>query len=132
MGKINVLQFICPSGFYGAEMWILALAKHLNPSRVRCQLVITREAGDQNIEVINRFKSLGLQAHQLKMHGRFDPIAIIGLRKLIRREKIQIIHTHGYKSDILGLFAARISGIKALATPHGFENAKDPKLQLFI
>ena len=132
MRKINVLQFICPAGFYGAEMWILALAKNLDPERVNCQLAITRESDEQNIEIYNRFQELGLYAHQIKINSRFDPMAIIKLCKLIKRNNVDIIHTHGYKSDIIGIIAAEISGIKAVATPHGFENAKDFKLQMFI
>jgi len=132
MKKLNVLQFICPAGFYGAEMWILALAKNLERKRIDCQLAITHESHEQNIEVFNRYKALGLKSHKVPMRGRFDPRGILNLCRLIKNEKIDVIHTHGYKSDILGLIAARLAGIKALATPHGFENVKDAKLQLFI
>lgn len=132
MKKLNVLQFICPAGFYGAEMWILALAKNLAPDRINCQLAITSESAGQNIEIFHRFKALGLPAHQIPMKGRFDPRCIMKLVSLIKREHIQVIHTHGYKSDILGMCAARLAGIKIVATPHGFENVKDFKLQLFI
>ncbi|MDR4499292.1 MAG: glycosyltransferase [Candidatus Scalindua sp.] len=132
MRKINVLQFICPAGFYGAEMWILALAKNIDTHSINCKLAITRESEVQNIEVYNRFQSLGFDAYQINMRGRFDPRVIYKLLRLIKEKKIDIIHTHGYKSDILGLAAARLAGIKAIATPHGFENSKDMKLQLFI
>ena len=132
MEKINVLQFICPSGFYGAEMWILGLTKYLNQERINCQLAITRESEGQNLELYNRFTSLGLNAHQLLMRGRFDPRVVRKLCQLIKENQIKIIHTHGYKSDILGIIAARLTGIKAVGTPHGFENAPNRKLQLFI
>ncbi len=132
MKKINVLQFICPAGFYGAEMWIIALAKNLDSDLVDCQLAITRESEDQNIEIYNRFQALGFKSYQIKMRGRFDPFAVYKLCRLIKERKIDIIHTHGYKSEILGLLAARLSGIKAIATPHGFENSRDVKLRLFI
>ena len=130
--KMNVLQFICPVGLHGAEMWILALAKNFDPRKINCQLAVTLESEDQNIEIYHRFRALYLEAHQVKMRGRFDPKGIMALCRLIREKKIDIIHTHGYKSDILGLIAARITGIKALSTPHGFDNSKDSKLQLFI
>jgi glycosyltransferase involved in cell wall biosynthesis len=132
MKKINVLQFICPSGFYGAEMWVLAIAKSLDKSRVRCLLAVTKESESQNLELYNRVKALGFEAELVPMHGRFDISGVLRLRKLIKDKEIHIIHTHGYKSDIFGLMAARIAGIKALATPHGFENSPDRKLQLYI
>jgi glycosyltransferase involved in cell wall biosynthesis len=130
--KLNVLQFICPAGLYGAEMWILALSKNLKIKSVNCSLAVSLESETQNIEVFNRFRSLGMPAYTIKMHGKFDPAAIRKLVKLIREKKIDVLHTHGYKSDILGLIAARVAGIKVLATPHGFENSKDLKLRFFI
>ena len=43
--KRKVLQFICPTGFYGAERWVLALAKHLDPDTTICDLAVTMEPG---------------------------------------------------------------------------------------
>ena len=44
MRKLNVLQFICPAGFYGAEMWVLALAKSLDPERVMSIVDLLRDS----------------------------------------------------------------------------------------
>jgi glycosyltransferase involved in cell wall biosynthesis len=132
MKPTNVLQFICPSGIYGAEMWILALARYLDPQFIRCCLAVSYETDDPDLEISDRFQNLGLQSHKIAMRGRFDPRAISRLARLIKDQKIDIIHTHGYKSDIIGLMAARWTGIKSLSTPHGFENARDFKLQTFI
>lgn len=132
MKKINVLQFICPAGLYGAEMWILALARKLDPEKVNCELAVTFESKDQNIEIEKRFRRLGLVSHIIEMAGRFDPLIIPKLVALVKKKKIDIIHTHGYKSDIIGLMVSKIAGIKAVATPHGFENMKDLKLKLFM
>ncbi|VAW87497.1 Glycosyl transferase, group 1 family protein [hydrothermal vent metagenome] len=129
---INVLQFICPTGFYGAERWILALAKHLNPNKVRCDLVVTAEPENQNLELSHQYKALGLDAYEIPMKSKFDFSAIAKLVQLIREKKIDIIHTHGYKSDIIGLIAARKADISCVVTPHGFSDAKDFKLNLFI
>lgn len=91
-------------------------------------MAITHESQEQNIELYNRFRSLGLESYQVKMAGRFDPRAITRLYRLIKQESIDIIHTHGYKSDIIGLIVSAMTGIKHVATPHGFEN--DPELKL--
>jgi glycosyltransferase involved in cell wall biosynthesis len=131
MKKIRVLQFICPAGLYGAEMWILALGNQLDRERVDCRLAVTQEADEQDTSIVNRFQETGSSSCKIKLNGRFDPRAVGRLTRLIKRQEIQIIHTHGYKSDLLGLAAARIAGIKTLSTPHGFENVRDFKLQAF-
>ena len=128
---LNVLQFTCPNGFYGAERWIIALAKNLDPDSINCSLVITREPGSGNEEVARHFRNLGKTVHEIPMVGRFDVRVIPQLCRLIKKENIDIIHTHGYKSDILGLIAARLSGIKAVSTPHGFVNVENWKLRLY-
>ena len=132
MKPLNVLQFICPAGLFGAEMWILALARSLDSQHIRSHLAVSHESESQNLQIVERYDDLGLPTHKLPMKGRFDPAIVLRLVHLIRFQKIHIIHTHGYKSDILGLMAAKIAGIQSIATPHGFENVKDIKLQSFI
>lgn len=127
---MKVLQFICSTGFYGAERWVLALAKHL-PDKVENQLVVTLEPGTEDLELVKHFSSLG-QTHSLPMKGRFDFSVVDKLASLIKENQIDILHTHGYKSDILGVWAAKKANIPCVVTPHGFENADDIKLRLFI
>ncbi|MFT5814594.1 MAG: glycosyltransferase involved in cell wall biosynthesis [Psychroserpens sp.] len=129
---INVLQFICPTGFYGAERWILALAKHLDPTTIRCDLAVTMEPGQQALELVNEYHKLNLPFHTINMKSKFDLSAVNKMAKLIKKQNIHIVHTHGYKSDIIGVLAAKIAGIPCVVTPHGFENAKDFKLRTFI
>lgn len=130
--KINILQFICPSGFYGAERWILALARYLDPDKVRCDLAVTSEPDNRDLEITRQYKAMGLNAYEIPMSHKFDRRALSGLVDLIREKQIDVIHTHGYKSDIIGVLAAHRAGIPCVVTPHGFENAKDLKLQLFV
>ena len=130
--KINILQFICPTGFYGAERWILALSRFLPEDKVRSDLAVTLEDNSKDLELVRVFRQNYGQAFEIPMSGRFDLGVINKLVKLIKDREIDVIHTHGYKSDILGVLAARKAGIKCVVTPHGFENVKDPKLRFFI
>lgn len=131
MSVINVLQFITPTGFYGAERWILALNNNLDPEKVRSDLVVTTEQG-RRPEILNHFKVGDCQAFEIEMNARLSMTAIRSLVNLIRQREIDVIHTHGYKSDIMGLIAARMTGIKAISTPHGFGEPSDLKLKAFI
>jgi glycosyltransferase involved in cell wall biosynthesis len=129
---LKVLEFICPTGYYGAERWVIALAKGCQSlPNITCELAVTQET-DSPLEVCHHFKALGLTAHELPMRNRFDTTIIKRLARLIEDNGIDVVHTHGYKSDILGLLAARQAGVPAVCTPHGFENAKDWKLKLYL
>ncbi len=129
--KINVLQFICPTGFYGAERWVLALNNNLDHDKVRSYLAVTREAGSK-LEIVKHFKSVEGRVFEIEIKSRFSFSALTSLCKLIRENKIDVIHTHGYKSDILGVMAARLTGIKSISTPHGFGEHDDLKLKTYI
>ena len=129
---INVLQFITPVGFYGAERWVLALINNSDPSLVRHDLAVTDEPEEQDLEILNQFSTdLGL-THRIKMKSRFDLSAINNLVNIIKNRQIDIIHTHGYKSDILGFIAAKKAGIKCVSTSHGFGEPSNFKLKVFI
>ena len=42
------------------------------------------------------------------------------LRELMRRTQPDVVHTHGYRSDVIGGLAAAVSGIPRVTTVHGF------------
>jgi glycosyltransferase involved in cell wall biosynthesis len=130
--KLNVLQFICSTGFYGAERWVLALSKHLDKSKFTSSLAVTLEANSKDLELVKQFAKDGGATFEVPMSNPFDLSVINKLVTLIKEQNIDIIHTHGYKSDILGVLAAKKAGIKVVVTPHGFENADDIKLRTFI
>ena len=117
--KIHILQFICPTGFYGAERWVLALAKHLPEDQIRCDLAVTLESTSKDLELVKKYRQGYGEAFEIPMNHRFDLGAIKRLVTLIEDRGIDIIHTHGYKSDILGVIAARKAGIKCIVTPDG-------------
>ncbi|NTS78273.1 glycosyltransferase [Catenovulum sp. SM1970] len=130
---IRVLQFICSTGFYGAERWILALAKNLPKDDFPCDLAVTLEHNSQDLELVKQYKAQELgKTFEVPMKHKFDFSVVDKLADIIKKQKYDVIHTHGYKSDILGVLAAKKAGIRCVVTPHGFENAKDFKLRMFI
>ncbi|XKH00684.1 glycosyltransferase family 4 protein [Marinobacter nauticus] len=132
MRPLRILQFITPSGFYGAERWILALANNLEPDQVVCDLAVSEEGAGQDLTLAQLYPVAVGQVHRVPMAGRFDWRVINRLAAIIRDREIDIIHTHGYKSDILGFLAARKAGIRCVSTPHGFAGRVGVKMALFI
>ncbi|MBY6070319.1 glycosyltransferase family 4 protein [Marinobacter salsuginis] len=132
MKPLRVLQFITPAGFYGAERWVLALANNLNRDQLACDLAVTREGPEQDLTVAELYPESVGEVHYLDMAGRFDFRVVKQLSDVIQKRRIDVIHTHGYKSDILGLLAARRTGIRCVSTPHGFSGNVGLKLGAFI
>ncbi|WP_097461227.1 glycosyltransferase [Mangrovitalea sediminis] len=132
MSQVRVLQFITPAGFYGAERWILALANNVDYDQVVCDLAVSDEGGSQDLSVLDYFPSEAGKIHKLPMRGRFDWRVVRELCRIIGERRIDVIHTHGYKSDILGVIAAKRMGIACVSTPHGFPNNMNFKLATFV
>lgn len=129
--KTKVLQFICPTGYYGAERWITALVKSLDTSLIESHVCITLEA-ESATDIVEYCEPFTSKIHQIDMNSKFDIRVVNRLVRIIKNNGIDIIHTHGYKSDIIGVIAGKIAGIKTLCTPHGFENTSDWKLRSYM
>lgn len=129
---MHILQFICSTGFYGAERWILAMCNNTQDKNVSYSLAVTDEDNSQNLEIARHFKRDCGNVFELPMANKFDYKAVNRLANYIKENKIDAIHTHGYKSDIIGVLAAKKAGVPVIVTPHGFENSKDLKLRFFI
>ncbi|MFC4700137.1 glycosyltransferase [Glaciecola siphonariae] len=128
----HILQFICSTGFYGAERWILALCRNTVAGDAKYSLAVTLEPGSEDLELVKQFEAHCGDTYLAPMSNRFDFSVVNKLAQYIKSNDIDLIHTHGYKSDILGILAAKKAGIPVVVTPHGFENAEDLKLRLFI
>ena len=116
---------------YGAERWILAQMRHLDPRRFRVSIVNLVDNPKERSAIVAEALRLGYDATDFYTGGRFNPFAFVRLAKVVRRRRFSILHSHGYKSDILGLIAGRVTGIKIMATPHGWSNESDSKLLLY-
>jgi glycosyltransferase involved in cell wall biosynthesis len=58
-------------------------------------------------------------------------LGIIRLAKRLRHNGVTVVHAHGFKSDVMGLLAGRMAGVKIVSTPHGWSKEKDKKLALY-
>ena len=121
MKQFRILQFITPVGFYGAEHWVLAFANNLKAGHVTCDLALTEEGGGQDLRVAEYYPTSIGKVHLIPQRHRLDYRVVYKLCQTIRQRRIDIIHTHGYKSNILGLIAAKRCGIKSVTTLHGSE-----------
>jgi len=67
--------------------------------------------------------SHGLWAEQWFDRRKLAPGMVARLVKLIRERQVSLLHTHDHKSDFFGLMAARIAGVRIVATAHGYHEA---------
>ncbi|MBM9514557.1 glycosyltransferase [Desulfogranum marinum] len=125
---IKVLQLGSPSGLYGAERWILALIKYLDPQKVVSVVGVIKDDPKQDAKLCQEAKALGYETIEFEAHGKVNFSIIKQLKKYLVDERIDILHTHFYKTDIVGLLATRGISCKIISTPHGWSKNGDIKL----
>ena len=128
--KIRVLQLGSPSGLYGAERWILALIKHLDPTRIESLVAAIKDEPSTQVPLCQEAQKLHFPSHVLKSYGRINFTAASKLKHFIKKHEIDLLHTHGYKTDLIGLMATAGTPCKIVTTPHGWTK-QDIKVRVY-
>jgi glycosyltransferase involved in cell wall biosynthesis len=129
--KIKVLQIASPSGLYGAERWILALVNNLDIRKFDSYIGSIKDQEDLTVPICKEARNNNICTKVFESYGRLSFKSIFMLRKYIIENKIDVLHTHGYKGDFIGLFAVLGTKCKIITTPHGWTNKPDLKLRLY-
>jgi len=119
-GPITVLHLIAPAHFGGAERVVLSLADAIDRSRFNVLIGSFVNARFPDNEFLGQVREKGISGTVFWLRRTLDIENIPRLVRFIRSEGVAIVHTHGYRSDIVGLIAARLSSRPVIATIHGF------------
>lgn len=96
---------------------MLAVGQRFGGAHVACVLS-PAEAPDHPF--VRRLSELGVPTTQVVVGGRSYLREFRSLRALITRLSVRVVHTHGYRADVIGGAAARICAIPTVSTVHGF------------
>lgn len=130
--KIRVLELGASNQLFGAERWILALARYLDPVSFEVTVSVTQDSNDGHTELIDAARALGLRTGLIRARGRFDPRMVTKLVRAIRSDRFDLVHSHGYKTDTLAYLATRLTGARWISTPHGWSTQMDWKLKAYV
>lgn len=131
MRKIKILQLGSPSGLYGAERWILALIKSLPADLYDVWVGSVKDHPAEEVQVCAEARAAGFKSATFESYGKFNTNSFRLVREFIESNEIDILHTHGYKTDIIGLMATRGTTCKLISTPHGWTKEPDFKLRCY-
>ena len=73
---LRVAQIIGSTGLYGAERWILALMRSLDPQQVDCTLINLVDIRGESSAVVHAAGARNLKALDFPTGGRFNPTGI--------------------------------------------------------
>ena len=113
MDKIRVLQVIGGGEVGGAEELVLTLMKLLNPERYESHLICLCQG-----PFVDLGTQYGFKSSLIPMRNRLDITTVKPLRRYIRDNNIDVVHTHGVRANLVARMAARREGVPVVTTVH--------------
>ncbi len=109
----SVVQMISSGGFYGAEKVVVELAAFLLQHGYKSRIVVLESPGADDI--VREAEKRGVSVDRLK--GNFCQL-IFKFRRYVKDHAVDIIHSHGYKTDVLAIIACLSYRLGKIATCH--------------
>jgi glycosyltransferase involved in cell wall biosynthesis len=104
----------------GPEKTILLGAARSDPARFAVTVCYLRDARDEVFTIDARAAALPIDYVEIVEKHSFDPSIWVELRRLIRERRIDIVHSHDYKTNLLAWLLAQGTRVTALSTVHGW------------
>jgi len=114
--RARILHLITRLPIGGAERLLVDVVRRLDPARFDSVVCCIQAKG----ALADELEGAGVAVHCLnRMRSkRFDWGAVRDLRRLIRSERIALVHSHLYHANLYGRIAAWLAGVPAVATVH--------------
>jgi len=126
--KLKVMQLASPENLYGAERWVLALINNIDTSKVETIVAVIRDEPSQKAPICIEAEKMGFPIKTFDCYGKINFTAVKKVKRYLIENQIRILHTHHYKTDIIGLLAVIGTECKVVSTPHGWTKHADLKL----
>ena len=122
MQGLNLLYVITKLELGGAQKQLLSLVTHLDKERYNLSLITARNGLLVNNALsIKQLRLVRSSFLERSINPIKDLLALFQIYNFIKKNKIDIVHTHSSKAGILGRWAARLAKVKiVIHTVHGW------------
>lgn len=121
---MKILHLISSGGYYGAENVLLLLAHKLKCFGHSCLIGIFRDVRYPHIEIADHARDLGLQTEVIACSSRVDWNTVKRIQSIVQDHDMDVLHAHGYKTDVYGYAAARGSRAALVSTCHAWQGTE--------
>lgn len=120
MKKIRILRIVSNLGVGGVQKRMVSLLPKLNKERYNI-VVCSFKSG----ELQHCLEQSGISVRIVKRRFKFDPICIYRLCSIMKKENIDIVHTHCHKPNTTGRVAVKLAGVPVIiANEHNVDSWK--------
>ena len=109
MTPVVLAELAGSASYGGGERYLELLFDRLDRTRYRAMLICP-EPGP----FVGRMKARGVETHLVHLAPLFNPFALWRLTRLLRRERVTILQTHGARANFYGRIAGRLAGVPVI------------------
>ena len=125
---LKILHLVSSGGLFGAERVILNITSQNRDTDFWVGALNNQH--NPHLEIIQEAQKLGLKTAIFDSRIQADFKTVYSIKKFLKDNNIHILHTHNYKSDIMGFLATRFTRVKWVATNHVWHST-DKKLRFY-
>ena len=130
---MRILELIRIDSIGGAEKVLLNGIPALHATGVDAVLGLLDPCIEKNNPILPFLKEGDIPYINFPDRGRISPLRILKFFSMLKREKFDVLHIHGYRAAIYGLPLARLLHIPIVITRHGLlsRNRKERIVEAF-
>jgi glycosyltransferase involved in cell wall biosynthesis len=131
---LTVAHVIHSLGAGGAEAVLVDLARTAPSVGLNLTVVGLSDAqSDAGVDrrIVPQLKELGVTVHEMHS-GRYDLTAAFRLARMLRNQRIDVVHTHLKHADVVGGLAARLARLPSVSTLHVIDTPTSRTHQLRV
>ena len=124
--KIRVAFMLAPITFGGAERVCMTLLKSINRNKFDVIPILLTQPWENPNSFALELRKAGFDCREIPVALRpfGDHLRVARCWKLVWRQlkanNFDLLHTHGYFADVVGIPVARLAGLRSMSTCHGF------------
>lgn len=127
-GRIHILHLITTPIIGGPGKLILTSAEMIDRSQFQISIASCLRRSEN--ELLREAQARSIPGYRIPMRTTFDPLPLVSLARLLHALEIDIIHTHGYRSNLMALLSAPPAGSRIVATAHGW-TGEDHRIRFY-
>ena len=120
---LRILQLISSLGFFGAENVLLELSAELKKLGHSATIGIFKNLHSPNLELLEKAKEYSLNTQVFECNGRFDLKTVSMISSYVKENSVDVIHSHGYKSNIYAVLSNIKNKKPLVSTCHNWINS---------
>ncbi len=124
--KYKIAYVLTPITFGGLEKVNLNFLNHVDREKFDIEPIMFLRPWETGNFFEEEIKQLKFQSFSIPVSNSAKgellriPRCLLKLKQIIGERHYDLVHTHGYLADLLGLPAARTAGVPVMSTCHGF------------